>query len=195
MIRIVTMGYVLLLAAGLATAGETAAKEKVDPDEPREALKEYNLERNRLGLKGYSPVSYIEKKKAEKGGKDHTYTYRGVTYRFTSARQIETFRKDPEKYEPAYGGWCAWAMKTGDKADFNPKAFKIVDGRLLVFYDGLFGDTLEKWNEAEADDAAQIAAADEQWRKISGEDPPGLNKDEEEGENGAGAKGAREDAE
>ena len=59
--------------------------------------------------------------------------------------------KNPAKYEPQYGGWCAYAMGAkGEKVSVDPKTYKIVDGKLYLFYNRLFNNTLEDWNENEA---------------------------------------------
>jgi hypothetical protein len=52
--------------------------------------------------------------------------------------------------EPAYGGWCAYAMgSTGEKVSVDPKTFKIVNGRLNLFYNRFFNNTLDDWNKDE----------------------------------------------
>jgi len=48
----------------------------------------------------------------------------------------------------------------------NPERFKIVDDRLLVFYDGIWGDTLKRWNEFEEGDAVLIGKADQEWESL-----------------------------
>ena len=71
----------------------------------------------------------------------------------------------PERYAPAYGGWCAWAMLEGDAVKVDPEAYRIADGRLLVFYRGVLGDTLKKWSAkaTAGDEAAMLTRADRQW--------------------------------
>lgn len=99
-----------------------------------------------LALQGYDPVSYFLEGPKE-GSKAITATVKGVTYRFSNEANKETFLADSAKYEPAYGGWCAWAMLDGDKTKVDPETYKIVDGRNFVFYNGFFGNTLKSWNE------------------------------------------------
>ena len=75
---------------------------------------------------------------------------------------------NPTQYMQAFGGWCAWAMLEGSKTDINPKSFKIFDGRLFLFYDGLWGDTRKLWNEkAQSESEEALAAnASEMWAAI-----------------------------
>ena len=67
-----------------------------------------------------------------------------------------------------FGGWCAWAMLDGDKTKVDPETYKIVDGRLFVYYNGFFGNTLKSWNEkaSKEGDMALAAKADKQWSRI-----------------------------
>lgn len=124
--------------------------------------KHYNLEKN-LAIQGYDPVSYFQGK-AQKGSKDHAVNHQGSVYYFVSAANAETFKKNPAKYEPQYGGWCAYAMGAkGEKVSIDPKTFKIVDGKLYLFYNRLFNNTLEDWNE---DEAKLKTKADANWVKI-----------------------------
>ena len=61
--------------------------------------------------------------------------YNGTTYRFISQQNREEFAKNPARYEPQYGGWCAYAMgKQGEKVEVDPETFKILDGKLFLFY-------------------------------------------------------------
>ena len=72
----------------------------------------------------------------------------------------------PEAFVPQYGGFCAYAVATsGKKVGINPKSFQIKDGKLYLFYDSIFADTLEKWNE-EGPTLLQTKA-DENWEKIA----------------------------
>jgi YHS domain-containing protein len=135
---------------------------------PRPALAEYNLEKG-LALEGYDPVAYFPEGGGEptEGRKDLTATHRGVTYRFASEANRERFLAGPERFEPAYGGWCAYAMAGGDQVDVDTESFLIEGGRLLVFYKGFFNNTRKKWLEEGSDKLRP--RADAGWRKISGE--------------------------
>lgn len=110
---------------------------------------QYNLKKG-IALQGYDPVSYFLNK-PEEGREPYSFTYRGVTYWFTSASHREEFKRNPDNYEPAYGGWCAYAMgETGEKVKVDPETYKIVDGKLYLFYNFWGNNTLETWNKNEA---------------------------------------------
>lgn len=116
-----------------------------------------------IGLEGYDPVSYFSDKPKE-GSEKFTTAYKGVVYYFASAANLQKFKTAPEKFEPAYGGWCAYAMgANGEKVKIDPETFKIINGKLYLFYNFWGNNTLEDWNESEA---KLKQAADLNWSKI-----------------------------
>lgn len=124
---------------------------------------EFNLEK-KVAIQGYDPVGYFKQNKAIKGKKEISTTYEGVIYYFSSVENKNLFVKTPAKYEPQYGGWCAYAMgDSGDKVEINPETFKIVDGKLFLFYNAYFNNTLKSWNKNEA---TLKAKADVNWKKL-----------------------------
>lgn len=126
-------------------------------------VKEYNLE-NKVALQGYDPVAYFTQKKAVKGKTTLAASFEGVTYYFSSQANKEAFTKNPTSYEPQYGGWCAYAMgANAEKVEINPETFKIVDGKLYVFYNAYFNNTLKSWNK---DEVSLKKKADTNWKKF-----------------------------
>ncbi len=120
---------------------------------------QFNLE-NGIAIQGYDPVAYFGNK-ALKGSKKISALYQGTTYYFSSENNKNAFQKSPKKYEPQYGGWCAFAMGDyGKKVEINPETFKIVDGKLFLFYNAYFNNTLKSWNENEKN---LNAKADKNW--------------------------------
>lgn len=126
-------------------------------------ISQYNLE-NKVAILGFDPVGYFTQGKAIKGRKEIAVSYQGITYRFSSTGNKEIFLKNPSKYEPQYGGWCAYAMgSAGEKVEINPETFKIIDGKLYLFYNAYFNNTLKSWNP---DEANLKVKADINWKKI-----------------------------
>jgi len=125
--------------------------------------KEFNLE-NKLAIQGYDPVAYFTQKKAVKGKSAIATSFEGVTYYFSTTANKEAFAKNPAAYEPQYGGWCAYAMgANGEKVEINPETFKIVDGKLNLYYNAFFNNTLKSWNK---DEVNLKKKADLNWKKI-----------------------------
>ena len=137
------------LLLGLTAFGQTSTKH-------------YNLKRG-IAIQGYDPVSYFEKGRAEKGLESIQYKYNGATYLFTSSAHKQAFETNPTQYEPTYGGYCAYAMADGDKVKIDPKTFKILDGKLYLFYNFGGTNTLTLWNDEEA---SLLPKADKAWKKI-----------------------------
>ena len=112
--------------------------------------KHFNLEKG-IAINGYDPVTYFTKNKAVKGSKELAVLHQGITYYFSSVANKEAFKVNPSKYEPEYGGWCAYAMaKNGEKVSVDPETFKILNGRLYLFYNRYFTNTLKDWNKNES---------------------------------------------
>ncbi len=125
--------------------------------------KQFNLE-DGVAIEGYDPVAYFTQNKALKGKKEMSVYYQGITYYFSSTANKELFKAAPAKYEPEYGGWCAYAMgEKGEKVTIDPETFKILNGKLYLFYNRFFNNTLKDWNKNEA---SLKAKADRNWVKL-----------------------------
>lgn len=125
--------------------------------------KNFNLDDD-VAIDGYDPVAYFKINKAVKGKEDLTVNHQGVTYYFSSADNKEDFKKNPSQYEPEYGGWCAYAMGSkGEKVSIDPETFKILNGKLYLFYNRYFNNTLKSWNK---DETKLKPAADASWKKF-----------------------------
>lgn len=147
-----------------------AVLKAIDEVTTSKSVDEYNLPKNgRLAIQGYDPVAYFVNLRATRGNERITSRFQGVTYRFASKEHRARFVRDPLRYLPTYGGWCASAMGDGGrKVEIDPKNFKIKDDRLFLFYKSVFADARKDWDKNEKE---WEPAADGHWRKISGEDP------------------------
>lgn len=111
---------------------------------------QFNVSPGSPAIKGYDPVAYFLKQRAVKGSKAFAWTEEGILYYFSSSQNRDIFKKNPGIYEPQYGGWCAYAMgESGEKVTIDPETFKIVNGKLLLFYNRFFNNTLKSWNKNE----------------------------------------------
>jgi YHS domain-containing protein len=123
----------------------------------------FNTE-NLIALRQFDAVSYF-KGKPVKGNEKLEYDYNGITYYFSSEQNLEEFKKTPSKYEPMYGGWCAYTVATtGERVKIDPTCYKIQDGKLFVFYNFSNDNRLTKWNSHK--NKAQLKlTADKNWAK------------------------------
>ncbi len=111
--------------------------------------KHFNTEHS-IAIQGYDPVSYFSEGKGKKGNSKFAFSYGNIVYYFSSQANLDLFRLNPARYEPQYGGWCAFAMgNAGEKVEVDPKTFKLIDHKLYLFYNSLFNNTLKTWNTRE----------------------------------------------
>ncbi len=119
-----------------------------------------NVDKTGLGLKGYDPVAYFTENRPVKGDPQFVSTYNGVRYQFASGADKAAFDANPSKYEPQFGGFCAYAASEGHTAKVEPDAFEVLNGRLLLQYDrdvrGLF----------DKDPQGRLKKADSNWPAI-----------------------------
>ncbi|MBK8846601.1 MAG: YHS domain protein [Bacteroidetes bacterium] len=118
-----------------------------------------------IGAGGYDLTVYIIKQKAVKGKSQYSVKHGGITYYFSNAINQKLFEKNPEAYLPEYGGWCAYAMgNSGEKVEVDPETFKIINGKLYLFYNFYFNNTLKSWNK---DEPILKKKADTNWLTLN----------------------------
>ncbi|OIQ22490.1 MAG: YHS domain protein [Flavobacterium sp. MedPE-SWcel] len=122
-----------------------------------------NLDK-KVAIEGYDPVAYFKDGEAVEGKKKNALNYKGAIYYFSTQANKASFKSNPSKYEPQYGGWCAYAMgDSGEKVEVDPETFKIIDGKLYLFYNRFFNNTLKSWNKNQT---ALKNKANNNWKKI-----------------------------
>jgi len=120
------------------------------------------------GISGYDLVAYFTDGKPMRGSGYQVSVFEGVTYAFASEEHKEMFEANPEKYVPAYGGYCAYGVAVGKKFVTDPEVWRIVDGTLYLNLDR---DIQRKWQK---DVPGHINTADGNWLKIKGKAPSDL---------------------
>ena len=145
---------VFILAVGTSMVGYAQDK------------KANNIDDSKVALQGYSPVSYLELGLAQRGSKQYKSTYEGISYYFTSAEQKAIFEKNPRKYMPQYGGFCAFGIYAGAKFRIDPNKFVVDNGKYYLFLNDLEVDAKQLWM-AENDKAKLKRTADTNWKKLS----------------------------
>ena len=123
--------------------------------------RELNLEKSGVAIQGYDPVAYFADRKPIKGNPAINSSYKGAKYHFSSAAHKKMFDANPSKYEPAFGGWCAWGVVKGSKVKIDPDVFQIAAGRLLLQYSE---GVRNKFNE---DVDGNLGKADTNWPEVS----------------------------
>lgn len=124
---------------------------------PAFAAEPKHYTKNGLAIGGYDPVAYFTEKKAKKGSPKHSLAWGGVKWRFKSAENKALFEANPAKYAPQYGGFCAYAMASGDRVEISPTAWEIYNGKLYLNYNSLIRII---WNR---DKDGYISKANKHW--------------------------------
>lgn len=111
-------------------------------------------------IKGFDPVAFFKDAKAVKGKDSLTFTYKNATWLFANAENLEAFKSSPEKFEPQYGGYCAYGTANGYKAPTQTDTWTIADGKLYFNYNQ---KVKEAWSKQQA---ALIEKANANWPLI-----------------------------
>jgi YHS domain-containing protein len=94
-----------------------------------------NVDRNGVILKGYDPVAYFTRHQAVKGNPAIQTRFGGAIYYFASVADKVVFSKNPSKYVPQYGGFCAYHLSKGEFKDSDPTAFLVYKGKVYICSD------------------------------------------------------------
>jgi YHS domain-containing protein len=111
-------------------------------------------------IQGYDAVAYFTESKAVKGSKEFTFIYAGEMWSFASLKNLQKFKKEPDKYAPQFGGYCAYGMSRGYKAKTDPEAWTIVNDKLYLNYNL---DVRNIWNEKQTE---FIEKANSNWPMV-----------------------------
>jgi YHS domain-containing protein len=102
-------------------------------------------------------VAFFTEGKPTHGDASITATHNGASYMFASKRNRTLFEKDPEKYAPQYGGFCAYGVSVGALFPVDINTWQIVDGKLYLnlnpMIQNLFNQDLE----------GHLAEAEKKW--------------------------------
>lgn len=123
---------------------------------------------NGLALRGHDPVAYFTSAKPTPGRSEYTATANGATYLFASSGNRDRFLQDPDRYLPAYGGYCSYGIGLRVKFSGDPVAWKVVNG---VLYINSSLDSRAIWSK---DIPGYIREADKIWPEIRDIDPKKL---------------------
>ena len=127
-----------------------------------------SIEQATVAVSGFDVVSYHTEQGPMRGSGWFVSEHAGETYLFANKKNKERFDNNPERYLPAYGGYCAYGVAIGKKFYTDPGAWRIVDGKLYLNLDA---DIQNKWLK---DIPGYIKKADANWPKIKDKTPSEL---------------------
>lgn len=116
---------------------------------------------NDTAIEGYDTVAYFTQGKPVEGDKKFQILWRNANWRFSSQKNLELFKQNPEMYAAQYGGYCAWAMADGKTAGIDPDAWHIEDGKLYLNYNQKIKNDWLTTKEAD------IVSADKHYLEIT----------------------------
>jgi len=119
--------------------------------------------KNGVAVKGYDVVAYFESNKAIEGNSEINTAYKKATYYFSTEKNKAMFLKQPDKYVPQFGGYCAYGVSENHTSPTDPQAFTIVDDKLYLNYNL---KVKELWSKEQK---ARIIKANENWKILNNE--------------------------
>ena len=127
-----------------------------------------NIDNTGVALRGHDPVAYFTAGKPTAGDKQFSAKHDGATYYFVSAANRSEFEKNPAKFVPAFGGFCAMGAALSKKLDGDPAYWRIVDGKLYL---NVGAPAQKRWLE---DIPGNLTKANANWPQIRGKAPKEL---------------------
>ncbi len=153
------LGLAVVVAAGFVFADSSDEHAAVSTDNGEIYL--VATDDQHVAAKGYDVVGYFTNNAAIPGKPRHVVRWHGALWHFASAENKARFEANPEAYAPQYGGYCAWGVAAkNDLFEVDPKAWKIVDGKLYLNFNKEVQDT---WL---TDVPGFVEAADENWPNL-----------------------------
>lgn len=152
------LGSVSASAFRPASPGESNSAQKIAKTAETRHPKVYT--ENGVALDGQDVVAYFTQSAVVKGSAQYAHRWQGARWLFSSKANRDLFAKNPGKYAPQYGGYCAKAAAGGVLATTVPTAWEVRDGKLYLNYSA---DAQKEWKQ---DTASKIVKANANWPKI-----------------------------
>lgn len=118
------------------------------------------FEESGKAIRGYDPVAYFTEGKPVPGKDELVYKWNNSNWYFSSGQNLDSFKTNPGKYAPQYGGYCAYGLSEGHKAPTSPDAWTILNGKLYLNYNI---KVKEYWSKNRDE---RIEKADKNWPQL-----------------------------
>jgi hypothetical protein len=118
----------------------------------------YQTEKGAIG--GFDPVAFFDEARPVAGKDELVHFWNDAQWHFSTQANLDLFKANPERYAPQYGGYCAFGMSRGYKAETDAEAWTIVDGKLYFNYNK---SVQKQWL---GNQRAFIEKADSNWPSV-----------------------------
>ena len=102
-----------------------------------------------IAVDGYDVVAYFKVQKAVKGQPGISYRYKSVNWLFSTEENRVDFEASPQKYFPAFGGFCAYELANEKLVNSDPEFWYIHNDTLFLFSKGSGFLTADSANKKE----------------------------------------------
>ncbi len=113
-----------------------------------------------IALRGYDVVAFYTEGRAITGSDKFLYNWKNVKWLFASAEHLALFKANPAKYEPQYGGYCAYGLARGYKAPTMADTWYIQGNKLYFNYNQKVKTVWQK------DQQRFIDSANRKWPEV-----------------------------
>lgn len=89
---------------------------------------------NGKAIRGYDPVAFFTEFKPVKGKDSLAFEWNGATWNFSTEKNLNQFKTNPEMYAPQFGGYCAYGTAGNHKAPTLTETWTIINNKLYFNY-------------------------------------------------------------
>jgi YHS domain-containing protein len=151
----------LLAALAISSALTLGGCAAINAQNPSGNLRPVNAhvvgEQSSVMLNGHDVVAYFTQGKHAIGNPQFSSTFENVNFHFATSEHKALFDKEPAKYIPQYGGYCANGVAYGIPWGGDADTWRIEGGKLYIFGGKSSKDAFE------LDTAANLKLAQQYW--------------------------------
>jgi YHS domain-containing protein len=154
--RLVNFLFALTIALSLSGCGAMSAQNPSGAYTPVNAVADGDDAR--VILKGADVVAYFAEGAYRQGLPQLSSRYEDIVFRFATPENKALFDKEPKKYLPQFGGYCANGIAYGIPWGGDADTWKMIDGKLYIFGGQASKDAFA------IDEKKNLALAERYWR-------------------------------
>jgi hypothetical protein len=101
---------------------------------PARAGQAHVFTENGVAIRGADAVAYFRGLGPVAGTISERVRWRGAVWLFATREHRDAFERDPRRFAPRFGGYCAYTLSQGALAPIDPRAYKVHRGRLYLLH-------------------------------------------------------------